>query len=142
MSEQPVPFPFQSAPNVDAMNGTDDDTRHERRSGQDRRQPSAWANPMLYVGIMGLIITIGMGILGYIAAQLQSIQATVAGTRDTVLTVTARQAEELNSLRDRVAKLENFQSTQTQAYNFNFTTRLAVVEAKAGVKPPNKNSED
>lgn len=118
------------------------DENEDRRSGHDRRQNSdsteshrlnLWANPQLWLSVMGLLLTIGMAVLGYIASQLSTIQASVQTTRDLVLQSTAKQTAEITELRGRIEKLENDMDTQTKAYNYNITTRLAVVEAKIGV---------
>jgi hypothetical protein len=112
----------------------------ERRSGSDRRSesalraPSPWVDPRLWLTAMGLLLTVALAVLGYIAAQLQSINTSVQATRDMVLQVTSRQTAEIAAMEDRIKNLESAMVTQTQAYNFNFTTRLAAVEAKAGIK--------
>lgn len=108
----------------------------ERRSGVERRG-SGWNDPRTYIAILGIILAICTTILGYIASQLQDIRTSV----QIVLTDTNRQDERLKALQDRVGKLESDMNTQMKAYNFNFSTRLAKVEAKAGIKQPVKDEE-
>ena len=108
----------------------------------DRRgRDSPWSDPILWVTVCGILLTIFIAILSFIWAQLASINAALEGarteqrlTRDAVLVVTTRQEADSRSIDDRVKKLENAMDTQSKAYNFNFTTRLAAIEAKIGFK--------
>lgn len=63
-------------------------------------------------------------------------------TLQSLATITTEQKGDIKALNDRVGKLEGFQATQEQAYNFNFTTRLARVEAKAGIQQSTKKEGD
>lgn len=119
---------------------TTDAMDDERRSGDAGRRESdakasAWNDPRFWLSVLGIILTIVLTLLAYITNQLAAINAYQKSTNDAVLIVTTKQAADNKSLEDRVAKLENATTIQQSAYNFNFTTRLAVVEAKAGVKP-------
>lgn len=102
------------------------------------RRDSVWNDPRLWVSICGVLLTLVLFTVGFVAAQLSSIKDSVQSSRDAITVVTTRQATENEALRDRVSKLENFMTIQQQAYNYNVTTRLAVVEAKNGIKPPSK----
>lgn len=101
----------------------------------DRRE-SAWQDPRTWVSVLGILLTIALAILGFIASQLASINQSVQSTRDAVLIVTTRQEADNKSLTERVQKLENAMVAQEKGFNFNFTTRLAGVEAQLKVKPP------
>lgn len=115
-----------------------DDRRQSARRESDR---SVWSNPQLWVSICTVLLTLAITILGFIASQLSQMNARLQATSDTMLTSTTRQSAEISSLAARIDKLENAMDTQTKAYNFNLSTRLAVVEAKTGVKPKNPNSQ-
>lgn len=116
-----------TAAQTDAM----DEERDERRSGTDRRSHSGWSDPKTWVSIVAVLLSIVIALSGYLAATLSTIKDNV----QTIVVSTAKQEEKMKAVEDRVKKLEDFESTQREAYNFNFTTRLAVVEAKTGVKP-------
>jgi hypothetical protein len=131
LAEATIQFPPREK--TDAM---DDERRSEtpgRRESDSK--PSAWNDPRFWLSVLGIILTIVLTLLAYITNQLAAINAYQKSTNDAVLIVTTKQAADNKSIEERVSKLENAVTTQQQAYNFNFTTRLAVVEAKAGVKP-------
>ncbi len=110
----------------------DEERRDDRRSdnlGRRESDHSPWRDPKLWVSVLGVVLVIVLALLGYISTQLAQINASVKSTNDAVLIVTTKQASEQKSLEDRVAKLESAITTQQQAYNFNFTSRLAGVEA-------------
>lgn len=112
--------------------------REETRAMADRRE-SAWSDPRLWVSVGAVALTIVLAVLGYIAALLSSISASVQTTRDAVIVVTTRQEKDSEALRERLVKVEAAVSTQEKAYNFNFTTRLAKVEAVLGIKSEKEN---
>jgi hypothetical protein len=116
----------------------------DRRTGHERRHLSPWQNPQIYISFAALMLTLVLTVLGVIASQLNTISNSLQSTRDIMLTVTTRQTTEIQNLGERVKSLENAMETQSKAYNFNFSTRLAVVEAKAGVRPrkPAKDEEE
>jgi hypothetical protein len=118
----------------------------DRREGEaDRRHPetvSAWRDPRLWLTFSGLLLTVGMALLGFIASMLISISAAVKTTNDLVLTETTRQAAEIKALEERVAKTEADIGSQTRAFNFHFTTRLARLEAAVGVKSQEKPNDE
>lgn len=132
-------------PHFPASDAAMDDERRSESPGrrESDHKPSPWVDPRLWASVLGLFLTIVMGLLSYISSQLASVNADVKAmnayvkaTNDAVLVVTTKQAADDEALRERVAKLESAVATQQQAYNFNFTTRLAVVESRAGIKPP------
>lgn len=115
----------------------------DRREGEpDRRERNgAWSDPRLWVSICGLLLVIVMALLGYISAQLRDINKSVAetnaqlqSTRDAMLVATTQQGGEIKSIERRLTTAENQIETQRAAYNFNFTTRLAQIEARLGIK--------
>lgn len=109
--------------------------------GADRR--SAWTDPHFWIPI-GIQALISFAAIVTIVANTRSditgLKETIAELRGQVtmlqslVTVTTEQKSDLKALDARVGKLENFESTQTQAYNYNFTTRLAGVEAEVGIQ--------
>lgn len=105
-----------------------EDERHNNTPGR-RENRSPWNDPRTWVGICALMLTILSALLGFISTQLAQINASIKSTNDAVLIVTTKQTGDNKSLEDRVAKLENAVTTQQQAYNFNFASRLAGVEA-------------
>jgi septal ring factor EnvC (AmiA/AmiB activator) len=64
-------------------------------------------------------------------SSIESLQEEVKGVYIANSTVQG----EVKALGERVSKAENALSVQQQAYNFNFTSRLAAVEARLGLKP-------
>jgi len=113
----------------------DDERRSETPGRRDSdAKTTAWSDPRFWLSVLGVILTIVLTLLAYITNQLAAINAYQKSTNDAVLIVTTKQAADNKSMEERVSKLENAMTAQLQAYNFNFTTRLAVVEAKAGVK--------
>jgi hypothetical protein len=123
-------------------------TEREGR-GADRR--SAWTDPHFWVPI-AIQALISFAAIVTIIANTRSDITTLTRTIDelkgqvstlqSLATVTTEQRGDIKALDARVGKLENFESTQTQAYNFNFSTRLAGVEAKVGVRRADKKEGD
>lgn len=118
-----------------------DETREERRGG-DRR--SAWSDPHFWVPIIiqavmalvtltTIVVTTRLSISG-INEKIAELRGQVT-TLQNLVQVTTEQKGDIQAIKDRVGKLENFESTQREAYNLNFTTRLARVEASAGIPP-------
>lgn len=118
----------------------------DRREGEaDRRHSdnaSAWRDPRTWLAFAAILVAIGTTLLGYIASQLSTINASVKVTHDIVLRETTRQAAEIKALEERLAKAENAIDTQNKAYNFNFTTRLAGVEAALRIKQKSNQNEE
>lgn len=128
-----VTIPFSPREKTDAM---DDDRRSETPGRRDSDAPrTAWNDPRFWLSVLSFMMIIVLALLGYISSQLAAVNAYVKATNDAVLIVTTKQAADAKSIEDRVSKLENAVTVQQQAYNFNFTGRLAVVEARAGLKP-------
>lgn len=109
--------------------------------GGDRR--SAWTDPHFWIPICIQALISFAAIVTIVAntrSDITSLKETIAELRGQVtmlqslVTVTTEQKGDLKALDARVGKLESFESTQTQAYNYNFTTRLAGVEAKVGIQ--------
>jgi hypothetical protein len=125
-----------------------EDRRVEDRREADRREDdriraaardNPWNKPALWLGVLGVLLTIVMAIMGFIASQLASISTIVQSTRDAVIVVTTRQERDNVALDQRVQKLETAVETQQKAYNFNFTSRLATAEAQLGLQPQPKD---
>lgn len=117
-------------PNESTTAAMDDDRRSETPGRRESdRQQSPWNDPRLWVAVCGIMLTIVLALLGFISSQLAQINASVKATNDAVLIVTTKQEADNKSIEDRVKKLEDAVTTQQQAYNYNFTTRLAGVEA-------------
>jgi Tfp pilus assembly protein PilO len=120
-----------------------DEVTGERPRGTDRR--SAWTDPrfvvpiviqffMMLVAVVTMAVTMRLTVSG-LAEKIAELKGQVT-TLQSLVTTTTEQKGKIEAITDRVSKLENFQETQTKAYNFNFTTRLAAVEARAGIKQP------
>lgn len=134
----------------DVMNEQQDEV--ERRNGADRREadrrePVGWEKWKTIVAFASLLLAIIGGFwtiaqregdrareMIEMRAKLDAISSGVASTHDLILTTTTKQTAQIEALTERTKNLENAMETQTKAYNFQFTTRLAVVEARAGVK--------
>lgn len=117
--------------------------------GGDRR--SAWTDPHFWVPIVIQAIISFAAIVTIVAntrSDLVSLKSKIdelkgqVATLQSLATVTTEQKGDIKALDARVGKLENFESTQTQAYNYNFTTRLAGVEAKVGIQRGAKKEGD
>lgn len=117
-------------------------SEHER--GSDRR--SAWTDPHFWMPIIINVVASLIAIVTIVNnthSDVVSLKEKIAELRGQVttlqslVTVTTEQKGKIEALTDRVGKLENFQSTQEQAYNFNFTTRLARAEEHLGIRPSN-----
>jgi hypothetical protein len=117
-----------------------DDIESKEATVPDRRE-SAWRDPRTWLAFAALLIAVGTTLLGFIASQLTAINQSVKTTHDIVLTVTTRQAAEIKALEERLAKAESAIDTQNKAYNFNFTTRLAGVEAALKLKQKTTDEE-
>jgi hypothetical protein len=113
----------------------------------DRRETSKLESYKFLVALVSLLLVIGGGFWSIASrfgewsreqaetrAQLVAISADVRSTRDLILTTQTKQTADIAALTERMSKVENAMSTQQQAYNFNFTTRLAAIEAKTGIK--------
>jgi hypothetical protein len=129
-------FPIRA---VEAESAMDDERRSETPGRRESDAKSAWNDPRFWLSVLSFMMIIVLALLGYISSQLAAVNAYVKATNDAVLIVTTKQAADAKSIEDRVSKLENAVTTQQQAYNFNFTTRLANVEARAGIKPASKD---
>jgi|GEM_PF-3055905 len=108
--------------------------------GGDRR--SAWTDPHFWMPLVIQAIISLVAIVTIVAntrSDVSSLKETIAELRGQVtalqslVTITTEQKGKMEALEGRVTKLENFQETQEKAYNINFTTRLARVEARQGV---------
>jgi BMFP domain-containing protein YqiC len=117
----------------------------DRREEDHNRshESSKWANPSLWVSVCGLLLTITLATFGFIASKLSTIDASIQSTRDevqstrtAVVAVTTRQERDNGALEARIENLENAINVQQNAFNFNFTTRLATAEAKVGIRTP------
>lgn len=107
---------------------------------RDRR--SAWTDPHFWVPIaiqalisFAAIVTIVTNTRSDIISVKEKI-AELRGqvtTLQSLVTITTEQKGKLDAIEERLKKMENFRDTQEQAYNFNFTTRLAKVEARSGI---------
>jgi len=114
-------------------------TEHEGR-GADRR--SAWTDPHFW---MPLVIQAVISLIAIVTIvnktgnditilkeKVDELKGQVT-TLQTLATSTIETKGDIKALTDRVGKLENAQETQEKAYNINFTTRLARVEARQGI---------
>lgn len=114
----------------------------------ERRQQSKLETYKFLIALASLLVVIGGGFWSLASrfgewsreqaetrAQLIAISADVRSTRDLILTTQTKQTAEIAALTERVDKSEKMLATQ-QAYNFNFTTRLANTEARVGISPP------
>lgn len=121
---------------------------HEGR-GADRR--SAWTDPHFWMPIIinavASLIAI-VTIVNNTHSDIVSLKEKIAelrgqvSTLQSLATTTTEQKGKMEALTDRVVKLENFKDTQEQAYNFNFTTRLAGAEARLGISQSSKKRGD
>lgn len=110
----------------------------------DRRE-SVWSDPRLWVSVCSILLTLVLALVTFLVAKLSAFDTSLQSTRDLVLIVQTRQDAERaastakdQALEARLARVESMLATQQQAYNFNFSTRLAGVEAKLGIKHPDK----
>ncbi len=120
-------------------------TEHETTRGRDRR--SAWTDPHFWVSIfiqalIGLVAATTMVVttrrdISDLSKEIAELHGQVT-TLQALVTITTEQKGKMEALTERVTKLESFQGTQEQAYNFNFTTRLAKVEARTGISTPSE----
>lgn len=114
----------------------------ERRNGPDdrRERMPSWLTPPFILTLVVQLVTV-VTIVVSTRADAANTREKVAELKGQVTTlqslvqVTTEQRGDIKALNDRMAKAENAIETQTKAYNFNFSTRLAVVEAKSGINP-------
>lgn len=111
------------------------------------RRSSDWREPKFWVAVGSLCVVLIGGFwtiasregeksrqLAEMNQSLAAISADVRNTRDLVLTNTTKTTADMAAMSERVGKLETAMTAQQQAYNFNFTSRLAAVEARVGIK--------
>lgn len=117
--------------------------------GGDRR--SAWTDPHFWIPIAIQALISFAAIVTIVAntrSDIVSLKSTIdelkgqVTTLQSFATASIEQKGDIKALDARVGRLEGFQTTQTEAYNFNFSTRLARVEAKAGIQQSAKKEGD
>lgn len=111
----------------------------DRRSGpNDRREIPQWLTPpfllqliVQFVAVVAIIVSTRADAansrekIAELRGQVTSLQSLVQ--------VTTEQKGDITALKDRMTKAENAIDTQIKAYNYDFTTRLARIEAKNGI---------
>jgi hypothetical protein len=121
------------------MGDLDDDgyeeVRPERRR-RDRRaleQTDPWRDPRLYVSLLAVLLTLCIGVLGFIWAQLAAINATM----QTMVVSNSRQGVEIETLKNDMREIKKEVSDQEKRendYHFNLSNRLKGVEVEIKMK--------
>lgn len=103
----------------------------------DRREYNAWADPKLWVSVIGVLLVIFGALLGFILSQL----TTISSVQQTMLVANTETKGEVRALGGRVEKVENDIQTINKAFVYNLSYRLAYLEAKTGVKAPQEKAD-
>lgn len=135
-----IPFPVGKGESEVHQNNNNDE-RIPR--GADRR--SAWNDPRFFAPMLftllstvvsiTVIISSGRSEIANVREQISELRGQVAALQSLASTTT-QQKTEIEEMKQEIAELKTQMTTQQQAYNFNFSTRLATVEAKCGIKGP------
>lgn len=115
------------------------------REGRGPDGRSAWTDPHFW---MPLIIQAVISLIAIVTIvnktgnDIDNLKGKVDELKGQVTTLqslavsTIETKGDIKAIKDRVDKLEIFQSAQTLTFNFNFSTRLAKVEARSGIQTP------
>lgn len=109
----------------------EDGSEDQRVGIRDRRQQSALSDPRFWVSCCAVLLTFSIFAFTFMYSRFSEMLA----AQQAMLVSITRQDAEQKAVVERIAKLENQVAIQQQAYNYNISNRLAVVEAKNGIQP-------